>query len=452
MTGGRPRVVFVGGGSVQWMPVLIRDFLSVDALADAEYVLLDIDGPATLPIVELATQMARRLDCGATFTPTVDRAAALAGADYVVITISTGGLDAMEADLAVPADYGIRHTVGDTCGPAGWSRFIRNFGVFAELAADINTYSRGAFVLNYTNPLATLTKVLADTCTGPVIGLCHGVQENEDFIRHLYGSGPADRVSLRFGGLNHFFWTTAARVDGTDAIAGLSERVQNESLEDMWPEGMPDLFGFTSGRKVATELFRQTGCLPYLADRHTCEFVPWYITDAATMECYGLQRTTIEQRRASLVDGRQWIAGMLRDGLPESFLAPSRETAARIVRAHLTGEPFATVGNVPNIGQVSNLPQGVVVETMTVIDQNGVTPMVFGPLPEPVRALVEPWAQLYQLWVRACVEGDRDLAMTALRLDPLCAALSSTDVAELGGRLLDAHKGHIACFDGGGIT
>ena len=41
-------------------------------------------------------------------------------ADAVLITISTGGLDAMAHDLAIPERYGIYATVGDTAGPGGW--------------------------------------------------------------------------------------------------------------------------------------------------------------------------------------------------------------------------------------------------------------------------------------------------------------------------------------------
>ena len=48
-----------------------------------------------------------------------DRLDGLRGARYVVITISTGGLDAMGRDLAIPERFGIYHTVGDTSGPGG---------------------------------------------------------------------------------------------------------------------------------------------------------------------------------------------------------------------------------------------------------------------------------------------------------------------------------------------
>jgi alpha-galactosidase len=44
------------------------------------------------------------------------RLEALRGADFVVLSISTGGLDAMALDLEIPARYGVVQTVGDTVG------------------------------------------------------------------------------------------------------------------------------------------------------------------------------------------------------------------------------------------------------------------------------------------------------------------------------------------------
>ncbi len=38
-----------------------------------------------------------------------------------MVTISTGGLQAMATDLSIPEEYGIYQTVGDTVGPGGLS-------------------------------------------------------------------------------------------------------------------------------------------------------------------------------------------------------------------------------------------------------------------------------------------------------------------------------------------
>lgn len=46
-------------------------------------------------------------------------------ADFVIITISTDGLDAMSYDLSIPEDYKIYQTVGGSVGPeVGSGAFI----------------------------------------------------------------------------------------------------------------------------------------------------------------------------------------------------------------------------------------------------------------------------------------------------------------------------------------
>ena len=125
--------------------------------------------------------------------------------------------------------------------------------------------------------------------------------------------------------------------------------------------------------------------------------------------------------------------------IPNDFKSRGRETAADIIVAHASGRPFIDVGNLPNTGQISNLPAGVVVETAVRVDGNGFAPIAFGPLPEPVLGFVEPYARVFALTLEACLRRDRKLALAALRLDPLCSHLNTRQVNEMGGQLLAAH-------------
>jgi alpha-galactosidase/6-phospho-beta-glucosidase family protein len=40
----------------------------------------------------------------------------------------------------------------------------------------------------------------------------------------------------------------------------------------------------------------------------------------------------------------------------------------------------------------------------------------------------------------ACFEGSKEMALQALRLDPVCSHLNTEQVNEMGTRLLKAHK------------
>jgi len=441
----RIRIAIVGGGSVHWTPAIGRDLLLTPALANAAITLLDVDRPAAERTRAFLEKLAAQLGVKPKIRAT-DRLDGLRGARYVVITISTGGLDAMRHDLAIPERFGIYHTVGDTSGPGGWARLIRNFDVFVGLAQAINRYAPGAFVLNYTNPMTPLTDVLARLCTGPVIGLCHGLFENLALIRRLYGLEDESAIAVRYAGLNHFFWITEARAGGVDVLADCARRLRTQSFTDLLREAYRDQMGFKSQRELATELFRMTGVMPYLGDRHTSEFFPWTLTDPKTMADYRLVRTTVAERKAAKRRAAKRLTDLIRGPIPEAFTRRTRETAADIMAAHAEGRPFTDVGNVPNIGQIDNLPRGLVVETAVRVDRTGVAPIAFGALPPMVQAFIEPYAHVFPMVVEACFRKDRRLALQALRLDPVCARLTGKQVERMGGQLLAAHRRFITAF------
>lgn len=435
-----PRIVIVGGGSNAWTPNIVKDMLLTGSLANATFVLYDINRAASDLTAAFLLKLGGELGLKPRIISTDNRARAFRGGDYFVITISTGGLNAMARDLAIPERFGILHTVGDTSGPGGWSRLIRNFEIFVDLARDFNRYAPGAVVLNYTNPMSTLTDVLGRLCRGPVVGLCHGLFENLAFLKDFYRLESEEDVCIQYGGLNHFFWITEARAGDTDVLADLTRRLRRRSFTDLLRVAHADAMGFKSNREVATELFRLTGTMPYLGDRHTCEFFPWYISSARKMRKYKLVRTTVAERRAALRERDRRLRRMVAGTIPPAYHERSRETAADIIDAHLGGRAFIDVGNLPNRGQISNLPAGAVVETAVRVDRNGFTPLTFGALPEPVLSLVEPWTRVYLQTVEACFNHDTRQALQALRLDPTCAHLDGDDLERMGRQLLRAHR------------
>jgi alpha-galactosidase len=112
------RIVIVGGGSNMWAPNIVKDMLLTESIAGSEFVLYDVDKPAAELVAAFLRKLDGRLGTSSTFVATDDRRRAFEGARAFVITISTGGLKSMGRDIAIPEEYGVYHTVGDTCGQA----------------------------------------------------------------------------------------------------------------------------------------------------------------------------------------------------------------------------------------------------------------------------------------------------------------------------------------------
>src|SRR5204863_1136262 len=150
------RIVIVGGGSRQWGPKLVTDLLTPPSLTHATIVLHDIDAASLEPMVRYAGIVADRVQSTASIEATADLAVALRGADYVVVTISTGGFASMAYDLEIPARYGIRQSVGDSVGPGGINRALRNVPVLLAIAREMERLCPKAWLLNLTNPMTCL--------------------------------------------------------------------------------------------------------------------------------------------------------------------------------------------------------------------------------------------------------------------------------------------------------
>lgn len=439
-----PHVTIIGGGSVQWSPSLITDIFLTADLGNATITLHDIDAQATDLVLEYGLQVAAALQVPGRVRKEPDLERALAGADYVIIVISTGGLSAMERDVTIPEKFGVLHTVGDSCGPGGWSRFVRNFPVFLNLAQAIKRFAPSAVILNYTNPMTTLTGVLARELDNPVIGLCHGVYENFAFLAQQYGVEPQD-IDAVYGGVNHFFWMTEVSIAGRDVIADLKSRLTGgRTLTDLEERasGTPFAPGaFHSAHELATELFQLTGVLPFLEDRHTSEFISWGVTDQDWMRAQRIVRTSMEDRQRNQSSWTADAKAAIERGLKRHELSSSGEGAAEVIAAHLTNRPHVDVGNVVNQGQISNLPLGLVVETAVLTDRRGFTPLDFGALPAVPASLTAPHAAAFEMLVDACYSGDLQAARRSLRLDPSVSHLPTSQVNDLADELITANGG-----------
>jgi alpha-galactosidase len=442
----RPKVVLVGGGSYGWSPTLIKDLLLKAGLEQVDYCLLDINLEAAEMLRAYGEKANGKFGTDCRFTATTDEDEAFDGAGYVVITISTGGLEAMRHDLQIPESYRIYHTVGDTCGPGGWARAVRNIPVFVEMARKIERLSPEAVVLNYTNPLAVLTGAVCRTTGLRTVGLCHGLFGNYRVLQSMFGLESEEQIRCRSAGVNHFFWMLDLAIDGRPGYPQLRERMAGRSLAQFISDLCTDGALSHADTRVASELLDQIGYLTYLGDRHTSEFLPQYLTGTEeNLERYKLVRTSVRERMDRAAARKQWIQDVLdgREALPDT---PSRETAADIIHSFVNGREFVDVINVPNVGQIENLDPGIVVETLGVVNALGFTPLSVGPLPDKVLDLTLPHARNQVSTLEGMLNQDREQVYEALIHDPLCSHLTYPERLQMGRELLEANHDLVPAF------
>ncbi len=420
------QITIVGGGSYQWGPTLMGDILNMPSLADAHIVLQDID-PAPLPTMQaFAEKMFAHMGSKATVTTTTDRRAALKGADFVVVTISTGGFASMRHDLEVPWRHGIRQSVGDSVGPGGISRSLRNIPVLVSVARDMEELCPDAWLLNITNPMTCLTRAVTKATSIKAAGLCHEVYHFREQLAPAMGV-PADDIRLTLTGVNHLPVVTAIDAAGTDGLAWLQEAAEGGAHE-----------AFLAQHALKLDLLRRFGALCGAGDRHVAEFFPFVLTEESEWgAAWGVALTTIEDREKWQGIYQSYAKAMLEDRykLPD---AQSGEMVAPVIDSLITGTTRVLPLNRPNRGQAADLPPDAVVETMCIIDGDGIR----GGQPVSAPPALAEWARRHvatqELTVEAALTGDLELARAAFMADPLTSRLDLRTMDHMVTELLQA--------------
>lgn len=413
------KIVFIGGGSVQWTPGLVTDMALTESLADADLVLHDIDAEALSLLTRACRRIMKQVGGRMNISATTDRAGSLAEADFVILCVSIGGLPAMRADLAIPERYGVFQTVGDTVGPGGLARGLRHIPFAVQVAREMEALCPEAWLLNLTNPMTTICRAITRTTAIKTIGLCHEV----DIFRDRYLSPllevPPEKISLQVAGINHLPVILRLDANGQDGLVRLRQWLAAYDAFEFVDDHIEEIRDIFKDRlAVKFSLLQKLGLLFGAGDRHVAEFFPGFLTDAAQRgKRYGLVLTTVDHRKELARRRRAKIEAFV-NGAPER-LAMSHEQLAPVMAALSGGPPTLAFGNIPNQGQISNLPLEATVECVARIDALGVHPLAVGALPPAAYAVIAPHVARQELIVEAALTGQRGPALAALTTDPL---------------------------------
>src|SRR3954467_7850190 len=258
------KVAFIGAGSTVFTRNLVGDLVDTPELADETTIaLMDIDAERLRASQLVARRIAESRGAGARVEATLDRAAALDGADYVVTSFQVGGYrPSTVVDFEVPKRFGLRQTIGDTLGVGGIMRGLRTIPVLLDVCRDMEQRCPGALMLQYVNPMAMLCWAVAAASDVRCVGLCHSVQNTAAELAVDLGL-PAEELRYEVAGINHMAFFLALSRDGRDLYPEL-RRVIAEDRVPRW-------------NRVRYEVLRHLGSFVTESSEHFAEYVPWFI-------------------------------------------------------------------------------------------------------------------------------------------------------------------------------
>ena len=436
------KITFIGAGSFGFTRGLVRDILTFPLLKDATLCLMDIDPErldfsyrAVRKIVEMGSYPAK-------VEATLDRAEALRGADAVLCTILSGGVDVWQHDILIPKKYGVDTNVGDTRGPSGVFRALRTIPVMLDIVKDMEELCPDAILLNYTNPMAMLCRAMQRESFIQLTGLCHSVQGTARMLAKWIGA-PMDEITYTSAGINHQAWYLDYEWNHKDAYPLIFKAVTEN--EDIYNE-----------EQVRNEMFLHLDYYVTESSGHNSEYNWWFRKRPDLIEKYCTHGTgwnpgeyayILTEYRKRADTWKDKVKEWLDQDTPIS-LERGHEYAASIISARLGGDIFRFNGNVPNTNLITNLPEGACVEVPIFVDQEGFHPAHVGALPPQCVALNHLSVMIEEMAVEAALTGDPRLVFQAIAYDPLTASmLSLAEIKAMVNEMLQQNRDYLPRFE-----
>ena len=432
------KITVIGAGSASFGENTLSAIVRSKKLKDSTLALVDRN-PQTLDIVHrLANRLNREWDAKFTITAHTNHQDALSGSQFVVNAIEVGARENLwQQDFEIPIKYGLRQPYAENGGPGGFAHAARNIGPIMQIARDMEQACPEAWFVNFTNPMVRICDAVNRHSKIKAVGLCHqiyagytmvGVALAKDLgievpdgltgmhaavdqhpFQHHVREQIVPLVDIRAAGLNHFTW-----------MISLHDRRTGEDLYPLFRKRFFELD--PSFEPLTRDVFSAFGLFPIPGDTHLCEYLPW-VADAQTKpwDKYNIRlydwdmmaavREFELDRLNEMAAGNQTIEHLMETD-SEGALEMIENIAGATTHYHLAA-------NLPNVGQIDNLPLGATVETPVIVNGGGIQPVHMGAMPEPIAALLRRETTAAQLCVDSAVEGSREKALQCLLLDPV---------------------------------
>ena len=431
-------ITVIGAGSASFGENTLAALMRSKKLKGSTLRLVDRNSQSLDIVHRLANRLNKEWDSGLTITAHTHHKDALDGTNFVVSAIEVGPREELwKSDFEIPLKYEVRQPYAENGGPGGFAHAARNVKPVMEIIRDMEQACPDAWFINFTNPMVRMCDLVNRHSRIKSVGLCHQIYAgygmvgvalakdlgieipaglegmHADVMQHPLQEQVKQQVvpliDIRAAGTNHFTW-----------ILSVHDKRTGEDLYPLLRERFFELAD--SFEPLTRRVFRDLGIFPVPGDTHLCEYLPW-MSDPVTKpwEAFNIRLYDWELM-ASLRDfslnrlDQMANNEMTVEGLLDSDSEGALEMIENIAFA---GDHYHLAANLPNVGQISNLPLGATVETPVHVNGAGIHPVHVGSLPEPVAELCRRELTVAQLCVDAAVEGDDQKALQCLLLDPV---------------------------------
>jgi len=441
------KITIVGGGSAYMTSMFssLARFARQGGLAGSEIALLDIDAEAVELMGRWAQAVVARTGLPLRFTYGTDPSA-LDGADFVLSTFRTGGLEGRYLDETIPLKYG--QLGNETVGVGGTFMALRTVPEAVKLVEEIRKRCPKAWLINYTNPTHMVTEASILAGHERSLGLCDGVYGVKWLMCKLLGLpiAQAGQIEAYVAGVNHCTWALRLVHRGQDLYERMDELIDRADLSGKGGyETIAD--GPLNEVEVdACRLYRLYGLLPGSIYYARYYYNLGKLMDHLTRVDHQHRSRWLQQRAQ---EKRRSIRSQLDSGEVD-FAAVDAEDASHGDQAIGTIHAIANdtheleTVNVLNRGAVPNLPDDAVVEVACILGTQGALPVAAGALPASLEGMLRDAHDFGRLSVKAAMSGDRRLVLQAGLAHPAHRDLDT--LRKIVDELFEAHRAYLPAF------
>ncbi|KKB11313.1 glycoside hydrolase family 4 [Devosia geojensis] len=450
MAANGPKVTVIGAGSLFFGRQAIWQMVHSPHLNGGTLALVDTDLARLDKLERLANKVVGHEGVPLRIEASTDRRAVLPGSDFVVLSFAKDTVRYRGLDTVISEKYGIRMCSGDTIGPGGVFRAMRELPHILDCARDVEELCPDAWVINYINPSAVNGMALKRFA--PQIksfGLCDSL--HMPHVKRLYAEragvvGPGEKLTaeqdarfdLRIAGVNHFTWVLKAEYDGQDMMDAIGEAIGRRAATetDGGDKGAKAVHNDAIGYQLYQMFEKVPACVA-----HTKEYVRFWQGHGVTEEA--IPELSLWETEARYARHREmweqidrFLSGETPIGDYMKTFGPDHATDIIENMVGGLGKPFYI--NTRNDGAVSNMADDAYLELLCDVDMNGPRPRPVGEMPRGLRAMQEIVLDTHELTAEAVAKGDRALLRRALLVDPLTNSIGDTEA--LIEDLLDAER------------
>ena len=403
----------IGSGSVFTPELVLKLADNTDKMGKLTLRFMDIDLPRQTVLADFCRRILKNHPLGANIeiiecTGLDD---SLPGADYVLLQLRQGGIDARIEDEKLGRKYNLPFT--ETISICGYATFLRTYYEFEKVGEAILKHAPNAWILNFTNPAGQLSETLYEMGIKKIIGVCNGfVGAKWDIEHHLKIEEGSYLMNWR--GLNHLTIVDGVYNNGKNRINELLDKLPDK--HNNFDKSMLQSVGAILNSYIAHYLNHVKKAPNQGPDELSLRNASGKVADNTAKD--KLRSEVVKEIDAVLLEEYK-TANSVPESLSKRGGFGYSSAVVNIIRAICMNENSIHYAVVKNGSCLPSLPSDAFVEVPILVNSCGAFPIVTDDLPDYIKMLANAVKSYERILIKAARERDKKGMMLAMMTHPL---------------------------------